>query len=161
MASGHALRAATSSDVEAILVVHVASIIRSGPSAYSDRQVAAWAAKTEGTDRYENAIEDPSRESVVVEAGSRVTGFGELDVESGEVEAVFVDPEHTGSGIGSSILSHFEGRLRDEGFGIARLRAVLNAVGFYESQGYEESKRVTNTTTNDLEVDSVWMKKPL
>jgi putative acetyltransferase len=153
------VRAATTSDTEAILVVHVAAIIAHGPSTYTDKQVAAWAAKTDGTDRYENAIEDASTELVVAESNGHVVGFGELDVESGEVEAVFVDPEHNGEGIGSSILNQFERRLRNEGFDAVRLRAVLNAVGFYEQHGYETVERVTNTTTNDVDVDSVWMEK--
>ncbi|MFC4448298.1 GNAT family N-acetyltransferase [Halorussus aquaticus] len=161
MASEHPLRPAKPSDTEAILVVHVAAIIAHGPSAYTDEQVAAWAAKPEGTDRYTNAIEDSSTELVVAETDGRVVGFGKLDVERGEVEAVFVDPERNGEGIGSAILNHFEQRLRDEGFEVVRLRAVLNAVGFYERQGYERVARVTNTTTNDVDVDSVWLEKSL
>ncbi|EMA24619.1 GNAT family N-acetyltransferase [Haloarcula argentinensis] len=155
------VRTATTTEVEAILLIHVAAIFAHGPSAYTDRQVAAWAAKTEGTERYENAVKDATTELVVAESDSRVVGFGELDVESGEVAAVFVDPEHDREGIGSSILHHFERRLRDEGFDVVRLRAVLNAVKFYEQQGYQKVERVTNTTTNDIDVDSVWMEKPL
>lgn len=161
MASDHTLRPATSSDTEAILVTHVAAIIAHGPSAYTDKQVAAWAAKPEGTNRYENTIESSSTELVVVESDGRVVGFGELDVERGEVEAIFVDPECSGKGLGSALLDYFERRLRDEGFAVVRLRAVLNAVGFYEQKGYERVERVTNATTNGVEVDSVWMEKPL
>lgn len=161
MAPDYSLRAATPADTEAILVVHVAAIIARGPSAYTDKQVAAWAAKTEGTDRYANAISNPATALVVAEADSRVVGFGELDIENGEVKAVFIDPEWNGKGIGSSILRHFEHRLSDEGFDVVRLRAVLNAVEFYKQQGYERRERVTNTTTNDVEVDSVWMEKHL
>lgn len=155
------LRSATPADTEAILVVYVAAIIANGPAAYSDKQVSAWAAKAEGTDRYEDGIADPETELVVAEADSRVVGFGELDIESGEVKAVFVDPEWDGRGVGSSILRHFEHRLADEGLDVVRLRAVLNAVGVYRHHGYERDERVTNTTTNGVEVESVWMEKPL
>jgi len=161
MSPDFTLRTATPADVEAILVVHVAAIIANGPAAYSEKQVAAWAAKTEGTNRYVDAISDSATEIVVAEADSRVVGFGELAVESGEVEAIFVDPGWDGRGIGSSILSHFEHRLTDEGFDVVRLRAVLNAVGFYQQQCYERNERVTNTTTNGVEVDTVWMEKLL
>lgn len=161
MRADRTLRAARPSDAEAMLVVHVASIIEHGPTAYSDRQVAAWAAKADGTRRYTEAIEDTATELVVAEVDGRVAGFGELDFDAGEVAAVFVDPEHGGKGIGSAILRRFEERLRTAGFEVVRLRAVLNAVGFYERQGYERVERVTNTTTNDVEVDSVWMQKPL
>lgn len=109
------LRPATAADAEAILVVHVATIVAQGPSAYTDRQVAAWAAKTEGTDGYVAAVEDPTRELVVAEAGRRVVG----------------------------------------------LRAVLNAVGFYERHGYERVERVTTETTNGVAVDVVRMERRL
>jgi ribosomal protein S18 acetylase RimI-like enzyme len=161
MAADYTLRVAVPADTEAILVVHIAAIIAHGPAAYSDKQVAAWAAKTEGTDRYVNAISDPATVLVVTEADGRVVGFGELDIETGEVKAIFVDPEWNGRGIGSSILHRFEERLADEGVNVVRLRAVLNAVGFYQEQGYERDERVTNTTTNDIDVDSVWMEKRL
>lgn len=161
MAPSFTLRAGTPADAEAILVVHVASIIANGPPTYSDRQVAAWAAKPEGTERYRDAMASESTEVVVAAADERVLGFGELDVESGEIESVFVDPEYAGAGIGSALLERFERRLRTEGFAVARLRAVLNAVGFYETCGYSRTERVTTTTTNDVEVDSVWMEKPL
>lgn len=161
MPPAHTLRAAVPADAEAMLLVHVAAIIEHGPTVYSRKQVAAWAAKVEGTARYADAMSDPATDLVVAEANNRTVGFGELDLERGEVAAIFVDPDRGGQGIGSSILSHFEGRLTAEGFDVARLRAVLNAVGFYRQQGYERETRVTTTTTNGVELDSVWMEKPL
>jgi len=161
MAHDYVIRPATVDDAEPMLVIHVAAIITHGPSAYSDKQVAAWAAKTEGTDRYVDAIEEPSMRFVAAESKDRIVGFGELDRECGEVKAVFVDPDRGGQGVGSSILRHFEQRLREDEFDVARLRAVLNAVGFYEQQGYERIRRVTNQTTNGVEADSIWMEKPL
>jgi GNAT superfamily N-acetyltransferase len=155
------IRAGGRADPEAIMLVHVAAIIAGGPAAYSDRQVAAWAAKTDGTDRYEDSLADPTTDVLVAEAGDRVVGFGELDVAQGEIEAVFVDPAYSGRGIGSALLARFERRLREAGFDRARLRAVLNAVGFYEDRGYERVERVTTTTTAGVEVESVWMERPL
>jgi len=104
---------------------------------------------------------DPTTELVVADAGDRIVAFGELDLERGEVEAVFVDPEHGGERIGSALLARFERRLREEGFDRVRLRAVRNAVGFYEGHGYEAVERVTTTTTDDVEVETVRMEKPL
>jgi putative acetyltransferase len=161
MPSEFVIRPATVEEAEAIQVVHVAAILEHGPEAYTDRQVAAWAAKAEGTDRYTDAVADPSTEIVVAVSNDEVVGFGELDVDAGEVEAVFVDPERGGERIGSSILDRFERRLRAEGFEEARLRSVRNAVGFYESRGYEPIERVTNTTTAGVEVDSIRMEKSL
>ncbi|RKD93271.1 GNAT family N-acetyltransferase [Halopiger aswanensis] len=155
------IRPAAPDETEAIFVVHVAAIIAHGPSAYTEKQVAAWAAKTDGTDRYAASIEDPSTEIVVAEVNERIVGFGELDVGNGEIESIFVDPDWGERGIGSSLLRHFEQRLRDEGFSRVRLRAALNAVGFYERRGYDPGERVTTRTTNDVALESRWMEKPI
>jgi hypothetical protein len=70
------LRPAEPGDVERILLVHVAAILDAGPDAYDDRQVAAWAAKTEGVDRYLEAIDDPKREVLVATDPSEGTVVG-------------------------------------------------------------------------------------
>lgn len=161
MALEHTIRPAEPDETEAIFVVHVAAIIAHGPAVYTEKQVAAWAAKTDGTERYAASIEDPSIEIVVAESDDCIVGFGELDVENGEIKAIFVDPDYSDRGIGSSLLSHFEQRLRDEGFSRVRLRAALNAVGFYERRGYDPDERVTRRTTNDVALESHWMTKSI
>ncbi|MXR53105.1 GNAT family N-acetyltransferase [Halovenus sp. WSH3] len=160
MDSDVTIRAAEQGDAEAILHIHVGAIIADGPGAYSDRQVAAWAAKTEGTQRYLDSVDDEATDIVVAEREG-VTGFGELDTDDGVIEAIFVEPQSHGTGIGSTILRHFEQTLRRAGFSRSRLRAVHNAVGFYERHGYEPTGTDTRTTTNGVELSSVWMEKHL
>jgi len=147
--------------VERLLVVHVAAIFEHGPEAYTDRQVAAWAAKPEGTDRYAEAIEDPEREIVVSAVEGRIVGFGTVDLDEGTVEALFVDPEWGGRGFGSALLGHLEDRLVGAGFDRVRLRAVLNTVDFYEHQGYERVEETTYTTTAGVEAAAIWLQKRL
>ena len=154
------IRSAERGDAEALLYIHVGAIIAEGPKAYSDRQVAAWAAKTEGAQRYIDSVEDESTEIVAAERDG-IAGFGELDTDRGEIEAIFVDPNNHRNGIGSTILRHFEQRLRTIGFSQSVLRAVHNAVGFYERHGYERTGKVTRATTNGVELSSVRMKKRL
>jgi putative acetyltransferase len=155
------VRPAEREDCEAIMLVHVAAIIEHGPNAYSDREVAAWAAKTEGVARYERSVEGSTTDLLVAEINGEVAGFAELDRGDEKIEALFVAPEHGGSGIGTALLEECETRLRDLGVETSRLEAVLNAVGFYEAAGYERVERVTNTTTANTEIESVKMRKPL
>lgn len=155
------IRPAEREDCEPIMVAHVGAIIEHGPKAYEDRQVAAWAAKTEGTARYEEAIADSTTDLLVADVDGEVAGFAELDREKREIEALFVAPDHGGAGIGTALLEECEARLRELGVETNRLRAVLNAVGFYEAAGYEPVERVTNTTTAGVEVEAMWMRKPL
>lgn len=155
------IRPAEREGCEAIMLVHVGAIIEHGPKAYSDRQVAAWAAKTEGVARYEQAVEDPTTDLLVAEVDGEVAGFAELDHADEKIEALFVAPEHGGSGIGTALLEECETRLRGLGVETSCLEAVLNAVGFYEAAGYERVERITNTTTAGVEVESIKMRKPL
>lgn len=154
------IRPATETDAETLLHIHVGAIIADAPAAYSDRQVSAWAAKTEGTQRYIDSVRDESTEIVVAETNS-VVGFGELDLNRGEIETVFVDPHHQGGGVGSAVLEYFETRLGAAGHSRARLRAAHNAVGFYEEHGYQQTGTDTRATTNDVELTSVWMEKQI
>ncbi|QLD85316.1 GNAT family N-acetyltransferase [Natronomonas halophila] len=155
------IRPAERGDCESVMLVHVSAIIEHGPKAYDDRQVAAWAAKTEGVARYERAIEEPTTDLLVAEIDSEIAGFAELDRDGPEIKALFVAPAHGGSGVGTALLEECETRLQSLGAETSRLEAVLNAVGFYEAAGYEPVERVTNTTTADVEVESMKMRKPL
>lgn len=154
------IRSAERGDAEGLLHIHVGAIIAEGPEAYTDRQVAAWAAKTEGTQRYVDSINDESSKIVAAER-SEIVGFGELNTDRGEIEAIFVEPGNHGNGIGSAILRHFEQELQASGFAQSRLRAVNSAVGFYERHGYEQTGTDTRATTNGVELSSVWMRKRL
>jgi putative acetyltransferase len=155
------IRPADHEDCEPIMVAHVGAIIEHGPKSYDDRQVAAWAAKTEGATRYERAIDESTTDLLVAEVDGEVAGFAEFDRDGEEIEALFVAPEHGESGVGTALLAECESRLRALGIETSRLEAVLNAVSFYEKAGYEPVGRVTNTTTADVEVESMEMRKPL
>lgn len=155
------IRLAEPADCEPIMVAHVGAIIEHGPRCYDDRQVAAWAAKTRGVERYEEAIADPGTVMLVADVDDEVAGFAQLDRDGEEIEGLFVAPEHGGRGIGTALLGECESRLRELGVDHSHLEAVLNAVGFYEAAGYERIERVTNETTAGVEMDSIRMEKPL
>jgi putative acetyltransferase len=114
---------------------------RTRREAYDDEQVAAWA---RGLDPEGYPIETADR-FVVAEAQGAVVGFGELAVDPGEylaapvdaeVRAVYVRPEVAREGVGSALLADLEAAARERGAETLGLWASLNAVPFYESQGY-------------------------
>lgn len=138
------VREATPADGEAIRAVHRESILGLGPAAYDEEQVEAWAAGCVDAD-YAAGIEseDPF---LVATAGEEVVGFGSLSVGppedytvdvDGEVTGVYVRPAHAGRGVGSRLLATLEDRARAAGIDRLGLTASANAVGFYESRGYE------------------------
>ena len=69
--------------------------------------------------------------------GGRILGFIHFTHSNGsaEVEAMFVDPELKGGGIGALLWNRFESRARALGLRGIHLDADPNAVGFYEKMG--------------------------
>ncbi|WP_435317728.1 GNAT family N-acetyltransferase [Haloarchaeobius sp. TZWSO28] len=142
------VRAATPADVDAIRRVHAASIRELGPAAYSDAQVAAWAAGCETADYGDIVDEDCSFVVAETEDGAapELVAFGSLwftppdDYErplDAEVTAVYVHPSAVRAGVGSAVLADLEERARDRGATTLGLTASANAVPFYEARGYE------------------------
>lgn len=129
------VRPAAPADAPEILALHVASIRAFGPEAYDETQVAAWADKDGGPDRY--PIGDDGHYLVVAERDGSVAGYGHLVPSDHEVRAVYVRPEHAGEGVGSAILDRLEARARERDADEVTLWASLNAVGFYERRGYD------------------------
>lgn len=138
------VREATLGDAETIRTVHRESILGLGPGAYDGEQVEAWAAGCADAD-YASGIEagDPF---LVATVGEEVVGFGSLSVGppenyaadvDGEVTGIYVHPAHAGRGVGSRLLAAVEKRAREAGIDRLGLTASANAVGFYESRGYE------------------------
>ncbi|RBI59468.1 GNAT family N-acetyltransferase [halophilic archaeon] len=128
------VRIATPSDTSAILDLHIASIHALGPTAYDDTQVAAWAQKKEGTEKY--PVEDEDHYLVVAENGGRIVGYGHLVPKNNKVRAVYVHPDYAQQGVGSTILAHLEGFALGSGLAYLELWASLNAVQFYKQMGY-------------------------
>jgi putative acetyltransferase len=65
-------------------------------------------------------------------------GFRRMD-DYGEIKRMWVDPVRRRLGVGRAILAHLEGRLRQEGFDLARLETAIHqheAVALYERIGY-------------------------
>lgn len=135
------VRPATPSDAPEILDLHVASIRAFGPEAYDDRQVAAWADKDGGPDRY--PVGEAGHYLAVAERQGSVVGYGHLVAPNDEIRAVYVRPDRADEGVGSAILDHLEARARERGSEGLRLWASRNAVGFYEHHGYDAVEGTT------------------
>jgi putative acetyltransferase len=139
-----AVRPATRQDCEAICRVHVGAIRAQGPSAYTAEQFESWAGRLEPA-LYAGVVDD-GRVFVAVRRRT-VRGFGQFNVRSGEVEAIYVDPAALGRGIGRRLLEEAHRRARSAGLVVVRVTASINAVGFYERCGYEAIGEVTHQTS--------------
>jgi putative acetyltransferase len=137
------VRDATPSDAEAVRTVHRRSITELGTEGYGDAQVEAWARGCASAG-YASAIEAEGSEFVVADDGGDVVAFGSLALSApdevdadGEVTGVYVLPSVAREGVGTRVYSKLERRARARGARTLGLSASLNAVPFYEAQGYE------------------------
>jgi len=147
------VREAREGDTERMAAAHAAATVALGRAAYDERQVRAWA-----RGRYEYPVDETGARLVVAvrersvdpENGpgadyEAVLGFGELRYEArdylddvaGEVAAVYVHPAFARRGVGGALYADLERAAREHGVDSLGLWASLNAVGFYERQGFE------------------------
>ncbi|SEV89193.1 GNAT family N-acetyltransferase [Halobacterium jilantaiense] len=162
------VRPAAPDDRPRIRECHVAAVRESGPDAYDERQVAAWADTGEPVEDY--PVESDGHYLVVAElhdvtaTNADVVGYGHLVPTEGEIRAVYVHPDAGGRSVGSALLDALEARARDLRLDSLSLTASLNAVDFYEQAGYERAGRDTYSTIHDgetVELDIEQMTKRL
>jgi putative acetyltransferase len=136
------VRQATATDNLDVMSVKRAAIREGADESYSAEQVAAWTPGTDELHDYEATLEDEALLVLVAEIGSAVVGFAILDVDSGALLALYIQPGQRGTGIGSTLLGHVETSAHMNGADTVALLASRNAVGFYERHGYERVETV-------------------
>ena len=126
-------RAACVSDARDMHELHARAVDAFCRGHYSDDQVKALLTgrTAEG---YLPAIERD--EMFVMESNGRMVGFGHAS--RGEVQALFVDPDWAGRGVGSALLEHALRLAARDHEGPIQLKSTLNAVGFYRTHGFVE-----------------------
>ena len=131
------IRRARQEDRGAIWHVHTRAIREVCRSHYSERELQIWTEVLK-PDRYTEQIRKGPF-YVAVQDGS-IIGFGNLNQKSGEIEALYVAPDHVGRGVGMGILQALENVALNSGLKLLRLSSSLNAVRFYEMAGYKPQR---------------------
>lgn len=143
--SGVALRPARQTDAEEMCRVQDAAVLHAWPEVYEAEEVRAWTIAARGLDAtHFRARMAVATELVAAAPGGGLAGFGEIDLESGELTLLFVDPRWTGHGVGARLLLALEDEAARAGVTELSLFASLNAVGFYERYGWRRGARSHN-----------------
>lgn len=150
------IRVAEPDDARAIWAVHRASVLGLSDQQYTPEQVAAWV--DQAPEHFLAAMTDRGEKFFVAEAAGEVVGFAA--VRGDEARAVYVRPDAVRRGIGTRLLDAVEREVRAHGGGTVSCEASLNAVPFYEANGYVRHERVTRTVRG-AELPSVRMTKDL
>ena len=151
------IRKATRSDVQAIWDVRIAAIRAQCRGFYSAEILDAW---TSGDPTEQFALWVVSSFYVAVH-DDRVLGSGAIDMESGQIDAIFVLPDLMGKGIGSQLLACLEDMAIAAGLNLVVLDATLNAAPFYRKCGYEGNFVGVYQSPRGFNLDCVPMNKAL
>jgi len=152
------IRPAADGDREALWTVHVQAIRDTCSRVYSAGQISAWSDLLSPRS-YVEVLRD--RVIVVAEDDTGVIGFGQLDANTQEIEAVYVLPDRQGHGVGRALLQWLESSARAAGIDTVWLSATLNAVSFYEGAGFHSEGPVVHQLPTGQGLACVRMAKGL
>lgn len=152
------IRRARAEDAESVGRVHRGAIRELCGTHYTDEQIEAWSGPRPAG-HFAKVIR--AKEFYVAEEGGEMVGFGSLNAEACEVDAVYVAPAAAGRGVGMKLLGAVEERARELGLKRLRVDASLNAVGFYERAGYVLQGKGAHRLWNGIDLPCAYLSKEL
>lgn len=160
------IRAAVATDAPAIHALHMAAIEAIGETHYSAEQRRAWRGGRTPQQYLEPIATRVMRVALAANDGapapdSALLGFAQLDLSSGAIEAIYVQPGAQRAGIGTQLLRALESSASVAGAQDLWLDASLNAVAFYAGQGFEALSAHEYPVGGHLTMPCVRMRKRL
>ena len=152
------LRPARPEDVAEVQKVHASSIREGVGSHYEPEAVEVWV----GAFNPQNFSRNIERLEfyVALLRDGRIAAFLAFDLESTEIDSVYVAPWGKGLGIGSFLMGFAEETGRMAGLESMWLDASINAASFYRHMGWEEVERHARVREG-VEIAVVRMEKSL
>jgi len=152
------VRKAGHNDAEGICRVQSAAIRQLCASHYSPAEIEAWAGPVE-PNWYRNVI--GIRELFVAVEGETIIGFAQLNLDTAEVDAIYVHPAAARRGVGSALLRRLEDVARQHDLASLHVAASLNSVPFYKSSGFHGQRHTKFPILPGVEIASLVMEKAL
>jgi putative acetyltransferase len=157
-------RAARTSDAAAMLGVHFAAVQAIDSFHYADDIKRAWSPPPNAA-RQEWLSGLVSRDSVVCRVALRnetiLIGFCIALPHEAQLKALYVHPDHCGSGVAKTLLRQVESQCRALGVEVLELKASHNAVGFYRHSGYQAVGPTTQPLSDTVSMAAIHMTKRL
>ncbi|MFJ7793790.1 GNAT family N-acetyltransferase [Pseudomonas sp. NPDC096950] len=149
------IRRAKPSDAQTAFDIRLQAIRHQCIGAYTEDQMLAWTAGA-AKDGYDVLMGKHFYLSCI---DGEPVATGMLDVENGEIGAIFVLPGFMNQGVGLKILNHLEELARDLGLEKVNLDATLNAADFYRRCGYVGDEPAIYHSPSGLQLACVPMVK--
>ncbi len=101
------IRRAKEEDCPSIMRVHTSAVRAIPANYYALEEIEAWAIPRK-IESYQQSVHN--KEFYVATEGEIIVGFGVLNRETHQIEAVYVSPEATGQGVGLKLLKSLRRR---------------------------------------------------
>lgn len=152
------IRAATVDDAPAIYRIHTSAIREICSAQYADDEIEEWSGALT-LERYVDAMGFCAFE--IAELDGEPAGFSVLDLPHAELHALYVSSRKGGRGVGRALLARAEENAAARGIPELHLKATLNAVSFYEANGWTALGPSTHPLPSGRTLACVLMRKPL
>ncbi|WP_137220940.1 GNAT family N-acetyltransferase [Shewanella sp. MEBiC00475] len=149
------IRKALESDVQAIYTLRNRAIIEKCSGFYNSQQLALW---TQG-DISAVLINDIVDSFYVSLLNGKVIGCGKVNLETGMIDAIFVDPDYFGQGAAKLMLAFLERLALENDLELLTLESTLNAAGFYHACGFVGDEVSTYHSPRGISLDCIAMQK--
>lgn len=126
------IRKADRGDVQRIWDIRIAAIRAQCRGFYREEILEAWT-KGDLSDQFVAWVESSF---YVATDGDAIVGTGTINMESGQIDAVFVHPDYIGHGVGKRMMAHLEGLALSTELKAVSLDSTLNAAPFYRKCGF-------------------------
>jgi GNAT superfamily N-acetyltransferase len=151
------IRKADENDAQAVWDIRNAAINSRCTGYYPPELLEIWTAG-EMTEQFVKAVVD---KFYVATLDDHVVGTGMIDLETGEVGAMFVHPSRMGTGLGRRIVTYLEKLALEAGLAHLSLESTLNAAPFYRACGFVGETAGKYESPRGISLDCIPMKKAL
>jgi len=90
-----------------------------------------------------------------------IIATGMIDLDSGFIDAIFVDPQYMGLGAGKEMLAYLERLAVEAGLSLLKLESTLNAAAFYRKCGFEGDEVSVYQSPRGFNLNCIVMCKKL
>ncbi|QDX30895.1 GNAT family N-acetyltransferase [Dickeya poaceiphila] len=126
------LRKARRADAPAAFELRNRAILHGCRHDYTPEQLQLWTSG-EFSEKFENTV---THHFHLAEIAARIVGTGMINLHTGMIDAVFVEPDVMGQGVGKRMMQHLEVLANAAGLAEIQLDASLNAAPFYRALGF-------------------------
>ena len=157
-------RAASSKDAKEMMTVQFKAVQSISKKNYAKQVLSAWSPKPNAQRIQWLASfinNDNVRCYVATNKKSKVLGVAVYLISEQCVKSLYVDPKHSGNGIGTRLLKRIERFANRKSADKLHLKASTNSISFYKHMGYKKIKEAKQLLSNGSSMEAVFMEKAI